>query len=122
MSTPEIKQEETNIGQPEQVVTVIPESINTIPREVEAGGVRATPTQITAQVIDDTGKPMMQSPATQKITVTLPASTEQLTVWSKGSPSEALTWLAGFWLRLVKKAALFGWNVITGGAGKVQST
>lgn len=119
MSTPEIKQD-TEIGQPEQIVTVIPESINTIPREVEAAtGVKATPTQITAQVIDDTtGKPMMQSPATQSITVTLPATTEQLTVWSKGSPSEALTWLAGYWLRLVKKAALFGWRVIGGGVSR----
>lgn len=115
MSTPEIKQD-TGISQPEQVVTVIPESINTIPREVEAAGVKATPSQITAQVTDDTtGKPMMQSPATQKITVTLPASTQQLTVWSQGSPSEALTWLAGFWLRLVKKAIYFGWNVVGGG-------
>lgn len=115
MSTPEIKQE-TGINQPEPIVNVIPENLNAIPREVEAAtGVKVTPTQITAQVTDDSGKPMMQSAATSTITVTLPASTQQLTLWSQGSPSEALTWLAGFWLRLVKKAAHFGWNVVTGG-------
>lgn len=120
MTTPEIKQD-TGVSHPEQIIQERPQTME-IPWEVErATGVQSVQTQITAKVTDDTGKPMMQSPATQTITVTLPASTEQLGVWAKGSPNEALTWLAGFWLRLVKKAIHFGWNIVTGG-GATQTT
>jgi hypothetical protein len=114
MTTPEINQNIV-VPQPEQAVQERPQTME-IPPEVErATGVKPVQTQITAKVTDDAGKPMMQSPATQTITITLPASTEQLDIWAKGSPNEALTWLAGFWLRLVKKAMYFGWNVVTGG-------
>ncbi len=114
MTTPEINQ---NIGTLPPEIHEVP-SVPEIPPAVEqATGVQTRPTHITAKVTDDAGQPMMKSPVTQTITVTLPASTQQLALWAKGSPNEALTWLAGFWLRLVKKAMHFGWNVVMGGGG-----
>src|SRR3990167_5145848 len=101
----------------ESVVKEIPETPETTPSLQEAG-VTPVPTQITAQVTDDkTGKPLMQSPSTQTITITIPASPTQLTDWSKGSPSDSLTWLAPFWLRIIKKAFHFGWRVLAQGGG-----
>ena len=80
----------------------------------EVGG-RVVPSQITAQVVDNTGQQMMQSPATQVVTITIPASQQQIADWTKGSPSDSLTWLATFWIRLIKKAIHFGWRVIMKG-------
>jgi len=114
MSTPEIKGGEL----PEREFVKEQPEVVEIPQEIEHSfGVKPTPTQISAVVTDDSGGPMMTSPATQSITITLPASTSQLSIWAKGSPSEALTWLAAFWLRLVKKAMHFGWNIMTVGQG-----
>jgi len=31
---------------------------------------------------------------------------------SKGSVSSSFTWLAAFWLRIIKKALHFGWKVV----------
>lgn len=82
--------------------------------ELQEMGVTSVPTQVTAQVVDDTtGKPLIQTPATQVVTITIPASQQQLDDWSKGSPSESLTWYAFFWLRLIKKAIHFGWRIVT---------
>ena len=78
-------------------------------------GVKSVPSQVTAQVVDDTGKQLIQAPATQVVTITIPASAQQLDDWSKGSPSESLTWFAFFWLRLIKKALHFGWRVVMKG-------
>ena len=80
----------------------------------EVGG-QTVPSQVTAQVVDDTGKQLIQTPATQVVTITIPTSQQQLDDWSKGSPSESLTWFAFFWLRLIKKAIHFGWRIVTGG-------
>lgn len=103
----------------EGIVKEIPETPETTPSLQEAG-VTSVPTQITAQVTDDrTGKPLMQSPATHVVTITIPASPAQLTDWSKGSPSDSLTWLATFWLRIIKKAFHFGWRVLAQGGGAV---
>lgn len=100
----------------EGIIKEIPESPEPEPSLQEVG-VASIPTQITAQVTDDkTGQPLMQSPATKTITITIPASPDQLTDWSKGSPSDSLTWLATFWLRIMKKAFHFGWTVLQGGA------
>ena len=100
----------------EGAIKEIPESPEPEPSLQEVG-VTAVPTQVTAQVTDDkTGQPLMQSPVTQTVTITIPASPAQLTDWSKGSPSDSLTWLATFWLRIMKKAFHFGWRVMQGGA------
>ena len=87
-----------------------------IPVTVENKGVvTPTPSQFTAQVTDDKGKPLVTPTNGQSVTITLPADPQQLSATSKGTPDEALTWFAAFWLRMFKKAIYFGWRVITGG-------
>ena len=108
--TPE---QEKQTPSPESVLKEIPQEPE-VPKEIVQEGVAVRPTQFTAQVVDDTGAPLVQSPATNTITITLPASPQQLSDWSKGSPSLSLTWFASFWLRIIKKALLFGWNVVMG--------
>jgi len=84
--------------------------------ELSGMGVTSVPTQITAQVVDDkTGKQLIQTPGSQTVTITIPASPKQLDDWSKGSPSDSLTWFAFFWLRLIKKAIHFGWRIVMKG-------
>ncbi|KKR30368.1 hypothetical protein A2715_01005 [Candidatus Woesebacteria bacterium RIFCSPHIGHO2_01_FULL_39_32] len=83
--------------------------------ELQEMGVQKVPSQVTAQIVDDTGAQLIQTPSTQVVTITIPASAQQLDDWSKGSPAESLTWLAFFWLRLIKKAIHFGWRIVMKG-------
>jgi len=94
-------------------VTEIPDAPE-IPSHIEKAGVQNVPSQFTKQVTDDNGKPMTQSPSTQQVTISIPATAQQLDDWTKGSPTESITWLAVFWLRLIKKAMHFGWNILSG--------
>lgn len=111
-SAPEI---EKPVGQPQEgVVKEIPETPE-IPIDPQEQGATPTPTQITTQVADDAGKPLIQTPATQVVTITIPTSQQQLADWSKGSPNNSLTWFAFFWLRMIKKAIHYGWRIITKG-------
>jgi hypothetical protein len=75
---------------------------------------KPTQTQFKAQVRDDRGKPLIQTPQTQKVTIKIPATQTQLDTWSKGPIQNALTWFAVFWKRLIKKAFHFGWKMISG--------
>jgi hypothetical protein len=70
------------------------------------------PVQFNKQVKSDSGKPLIQTPSAQPITITLPADQTQLTALAKGSISDSITWFAHFWLRMIKKAIHFGWNLI----------
>lgn len=84
-----------------------------IPKEVErVPGVTTTHSQVAAQVSDDQGKPLIQTPATQTITIQIPADTSQLMDWAKGAPTSSITWFAIFWLRMIKKALHFGWKTV----------
>ncbi len=87
-----------------------------VPVTVENKGVVVpVPSQFTAQVTDEKGKPLISPTDGQSATITLPADAKTLSATSKGTPSEAITWFAAFWLRMFKKAVFFGWKVITGG-------
>ncbi len=83
------------------------------PKEV---GVQSVPSQVTVPTVDNMGAQLIQTPATQSATITIPATQQQLDDWSKGSPSDSLTWFAFFWLRLIKKALHFGWRVLMRGS------
>lgn len=65
-------------------------------------------TQTQAQASDDQ--------KTQTVTIMVPASTTQLDDWAKGDPQESLTWIAVYWLRLIKKGLHFGWRILTRGS------
>lgn len=106
-ATPEI--EKPSI--PEEVVER--DEIPEISPELQKAGVQPRVQQVTAQVTDDQGRQLIQTPATQVVTIQIPAPQAQLADWSHGSPSSSLTWFAFFWLRMIKKALHFGWRIIT---------
>ncbi|MBI2103619.1 hypothetical protein HYT59_01300 [Candidatus Woesebacteria bacterium] len=102
--------EQEKVSEGKLSVTERPES-PAIPEHIEKGGVSPRATQFTAQVSDDKGQPLIQTPASS-VTITLPADEEKLKTLSKGSVADAITWFARFWLRMIKKAAYLGWKVV----------
>ena len=113
MTTPE--QEKPVKVPPEiQEIPTSPE----IPPEIERGGVNKQQDDFTAQVRDDSGQQLIQTPKTKAVTVQIPATQAQLDNWTKGPIEDALTWFAVFWVRIIKKAIHFGWRMISGGRPK----
>lgn len=96
-----------------QIPEVRPEVPEVSKRLEEETGMKAIETAFRARV-KDKGRDLIQTSATQTITIQLPSTQRQLADWSKGSPASSLTWFAVFWLRMMKKALHFGWK-ITGG-------
>ncbi|OGM11775.1 hypothetical protein A2Z22_04365 [Candidatus Woesebacteria bacterium RBG_16_34_12] len=98
----------------EDIIKTRPEDVS-IPEHIEKKeGIVPRQAQFTAQVTDDQGQPLIQTPQAKTITIQLPADQVQLAALAKGSPSKALTWFAQFWLRLIKKAIHFGWKIVKG--------
>ena len=97
------------------------EDFSEIPVTVENKGVvnpnlvTAIPSQFTAQVTDDKGRPLIQTPAQESVPIEIPGTKESLTAFSKGTPDEAISWFGAIWLRMFKKALYFGRRVIFGG-------
>lgn len=99
-------------AQPE--VTKKPETAE-VPVHIEQEGTSVAPPAV-AQPADDAAALDDQTQVSPKVSIQIPTSQEQLEEWSHGSPKNALTWFAAFWLRLIKKALHFGWRII----GKVS--
>lgn len=96
----------------EQIIKRRPEEVS-IPPEVERKeGVTPIPSQFKAQVTDDSGRPLITTPATKTVTIQIPADQTTLVNWKKGKVTDSITWLANFWLRIIKKAAHFGWRLV----------
>jgi hypothetical protein len=110
-ATPEIARGDATQVQERSEEFIVPETLQ------QSTGVKVVQKNFTAQVKDDGGKPLIQTPPTQVIAITPPAGSTLLTSWSKGNISSSLTWLGAFWLRIIKKAMHFGWKV-TGGETK----
>jgi hypothetical protein len=75
-------------------------------------GVKIVQKNFKAQVSGRAGTPIVQTPPPQVITVQPPYDQATLAKQSKGSVSSSFTWLAAFWLRIIKKALHFGWKVV----------
>jgi len=106
--TPEIvRPEEPQVQEIKEAEFIVPETLN-------QSGVKVVQKNFTAQVKNDQGQPLIQTPPTQVISVTPPANDTTLTNWSKGSITSSLTWLGAFWIRVIKKAIHFGWQVVSG--------
>jgi hypothetical protein len=106
-ATPEIPRSE--VPQIQERAEEFPETIQQIQ------GAKVVQKTFKAQVKDDSGKPIIQTPPTQVITtVQPPVDTQTLTQQSKGDTTSSTTWLAMFWLRVIKKALHFGWKIIGG--------
>lgn len=69
------------------------------------------PTQFKAQTKSDKGQPLIQNSAVKSISITLPKNQLELIELSKGSISDSITWFGAFWLRMIKKAVHFGWQL-----------
>jgi hypothetical protein len=111
MTTPEIKDKE-QLAAPE-IVSEIPEQVEITPGMVSQG-VQPTQTQFTAQVTDDQGRQIIQTPETQTVTIRIPNQKEILEQEVKGSPYDSKTWGAMYFLRVIKKALHFGWKIVFG--------
>ena len=117
MTTPEFKSETIQEPIPQKA----PE--HEAPKEipiVEEKGATHTPGQIATQVAANAAQPVQPNAPTQVITVSVPATPQQLQDWSKGEPENALTWLAFYWLRMIKKALLHGYRVVAQGGDDQQ--
>ncbi len=85
-----------------------------VPETLQSSGMKVVQKNFTAQVKDDKGQPVIQTPPTQVVTVAPPYDQTTLTTQAKGSASSSTTWLASFWLRVIKKAIHFGWKIVGG--------
>lgn len=102
--------EKTEAPQIVEVPTEFPETIQQV-----TSGAQVVQKNFKSQVNDDNGNPIIQIPPTQVVTsVTPPSDTTTLTTQSKGKITESATWLAAFWLRIIKKAIFFGWKIVGG--------
>jgi hypothetical protein len=108
-ATPEILRPEA--PQIQERAEEFPETIQQIQ------GAKVVQKTFKTQVTDDKGAPVIQTPPAQVISVTPPSDQTTLTKQAKGDTTSSLTWLAAFWLRVIKKAIHFGWKII----GKEQN-
>lgn len=106
---------ETPVQQAPEGVQEIPTKVE-IPPHLEKAGVKATSDDFTAQVTDDSGQQLIQTPLTTQATVTIPADAEEaMADWKKQDPEESKTWWVAFWERFKKQALFFGKDVTRGG-------
>src|SRR5687768_470054 len=77
-------------------------------------GVQTVQKNFTSQVKSDSGNPLIQTPPTKIITVSPPSDSTTLGNQAKGDTSDASTWHAKFWIRILQKALHFGWRIIGG--------
>ncbi len=116
MSNPETELSNPDIDSVDQpLVQERAEDMENAPQIERAIGVTHHPTNFQAQVQDDQGQQLIQTPQNKTITITIPANQTQLTNQSKGNISESVTWYALHWLRMIKMAAFKGWNTVTKG-------
>lgn len=75
-------------------------------------GVQIRQTEFTHTVVDENNKPLVNSPTTSDVRIEIPADPNVLETLAKGSDENSVTWFAAFWIRMIKKAAKLGWNVV----------
>ena len=110
-ATPETLRPEVPESQVQEHVEEFPETIAQIQG---AQGIKVVQKSFKAQVNDDKGNPLIQTPPTQVITIQPPFDQVTLTQQAKGNITSSATWLARFWLRVIKKAFHFGWKIVGG--------
>jgi hypothetical protein len=81
---------------------------------LQTSGVKVVQKNFKSQITNNSGQPVVTTPPTQVVSVTPPYDDTTLLAQSKGDVSSSLTWLAGFWLRVIKKAMHFGWQIVSG--------
>ena len=104
-ATPEISRPEAQDVSQKQGEYIVPET-------PQQGGPKTVQKTFNTQVTDDKTAPVIQTAPTQAVSVTLPSDQVTLTNQAKGPVNSSLTWLATFWLRVIKKATHFGWKIV----------
>ncbi len=97
MSQPEFKSESTPTGTMESgVVQPDFEKAKEAPeiQENQSGVVQQQPP--TPVVQDQTQQQVVPAQTSSTVTITIPATAQQLEDWAKGSPDDSLTWIAFF--------------------------
>ncbi|MEJ2441355.1 MAG: hypothetical protein P8Y06_00310 [Patescibacteria group bacterium] len=85
-----------------------------VPPQLKDTGIEGIETAVKARV--KKGKQdLIQTPATQKVSIKLPGDQNSVIAWSKGKITNSLTWLGAFSLRMIKKATHFGRKIVWGG-------
>ena len=99
-----------------EVQPQVQEHVEEFPETIQQiQGVKVVQKNFKAQVKDNKGALVIQTSPTQVITtVQPPADTQTLTQQAKGDTALSATWLAAFWLRIIKKALHFGWRIMGG--------
>jgi hypothetical protein len=106
-ATPEISRPEAPQIQERQEEFIVPENL-------QSSGVKVVQKNFRSQITNNNGQPVVTTPPTQVVSVTPPGDDATLLAQSKGDVSSSLTWLASFWLRVIKKAMHFGWQIVSG--------
>lgn len=105
-ATPEITRPETPQVSERQEEFVVPEALQ------QSTGVQVVQKNFNAQIKDDHGTPLIQTPPPQVISVQPPADDATLKTWSGGSINSSQSWLGVFWIRIIKKALALGWKIL----------
>lgn len=101
---------------------VEPKEPNIEVQEVEQKESGVVQQQLAPVVNNQSQQPIADDPAlSSTITITIPATPQQLEDWSKGSADDSLTWVAFFWIRMIKKALYYGWRVVSGGTAQLSA-
>lgn len=109
---------ESKVEAPPEGVEHRPEEIG-VPERIQ-DVVKKTPTQVTAQVTDDDDQDLIHTPEKKEIAIEIPGNQASFEEQAQGSPEESTTWLAVFWVRMIKKAKHFGWRIV-GRGSQVQA-
>ena len=111
-ASPEIKRGDLSIQErPEEFSAEIPVEVEnkSVPL-MSAVPIKAKP------LFDDNGQPLVGTPETEVITITISKPKEQLMDTAKGTIDDSRTWDAKYWLRQIAKAVVWGWKWIVGGS------
>lgn len=107
MATPEIPLAK------DQIQEINKDAEFVVDENLSKSGVKTVQKVFQAQVKDDSGQPVVQTPPTQVVSVQPPYDQVTLTTQAKGPVSSSLTWFSAFWVRVIKKAMHFGWKIIS---------
>lgn len=118
MKVEDVQQEASDMGQTSEsgaasgVMQEMAPRPETYLEKLERNNVQVRADDFTQQVVSDTGQPLITPVPSNVITITVPANQQQLLDWAKGDPDSSVTWLAKFWIRMIKKAVKYGWHLI----------
>lgn len=105
--TPEIKE-----GEAKPDISERPEAPDVSSIQKEGIAATSLPHEIETDGLGSQGQATIAGPAAQSGAVYVPLSQASLVSKAKGKIVSASTWLAAFWIRMIKKAIILGKRII----------